>query len=112
MLERFLPSVVANTTGDAEVIIADNGSTDDSIDFLKKNYPSLRLILMDRNYGFAEGYNKALAQINADYYVLLNDDVEVTPGWNETVVAMMESESDIAIAQPKLLMFARRDTFE
>lgn len=112
MLERFLPSVVANTTGDAEVIIADNGSTDDSIDFLKKNYPSLRLILMDRNYGFAEGYNKALAQINADYYVLLNDDVEVTPGWNETVVAMMESESDIAIAQPKLLMFDRRDTFE
>ena len=112
MLERFLPSVVANTTGDAEVVVADNGSTDDSIDFLKKNYPSLRLILMDKNYGFAEGYNKALAQIEADYYVLLNDDVEVTPGWEDKVVALMDTDPSIAIAQPKLLMFDDRSRFE
>lgn len=112
MLERFLPSVTEHTTGDAEVIIADNGSTDDSIEFLKKNYPSLRLILMDKNYGFADGYNKALAQIDAEYYVLLNDDVEVTPGWVEKVVALMDSDSSIAIAQPKLLMFDDRSRFE
>ncbi|MBQ6238171.1 MAG: glycosyltransferase family 2 protein [Bacteroidales bacterium] len=112
MLERFLPSVVANTTGDAEVVIADNGSTDDSIEFLKTNYPSLRLILMDKNYGFAEGYNRALAQIDAEYYVLLNDDVEVTPGWTDKVVALMDSDPRIAAAQPMLKMFDRRDHFE
>lgn len=112
MLERFLPSVVANTTGDAEVVIADNGSTDDSIEFLKTNYPSLRLILMDKNYGFAEGYNRALAQIDAEYYVLLNDDVEVTPGWTDKVVALMDSDQRIAAAQPMLKMFDRRDHFE
>lgn len=112
MLERFLPSVTQHTTGEAEVIIADNGSTDDSIAFLKEHYPSLRLILMDKNYGFAEGYNKALSQIEADYYVLLNDDVEVTPGWTEKVVQLMESDPQIAIAQPKLMMYDQRDTFE
>ncbi|MBO4307148.1 MAG: glycosyltransferase, partial [Bacteroidales bacterium] len=112
MLERFLPSVTANTTGDAEVIIADNGSTDDSIEFLRENYPMLKLIQFDKNYGFADGYNKALAQIEADYYVLLNDDVEVSPGWTDSVVRMMESDDSIAIAQPKLLMYDQRDTFE
>ncbi len=112
MLERFLPSVVANTTGDAEVVIADNGSTDDSIEFLKTNYPSLRLILMDKNYGFAAGYNRALAQIDAEYYVLLNDDVEVTPVWTDKVVALMDSDPQIAAAQPMLKMFDRRDHFE
>ena len=112
MLERFLPSVTASTTGDAEVIIADNGSTDDSIEFLRENYPMLKLIQFDKNYGFADGYNKALAQIEADYYVLLNDDVEVTPGWTDSVVKMMESDDSIAIAQPKLLMYDQRDTFE
>lgn len=112
MLERFLPSVTANTTGDAEVIIADNGSTDDSIDFLRANYPQLRLILLDKNYGFADGYNKSLAQIEADCYVLLNDDVEVTPGWTEPVAAQMEADPQMAICQPKLLMYDQRDTFE
>ena len=112
MLERFLPSVTEHTTGDAEVVIADNGSTDNSIDFLKKNYPSLRLILMDKNYGFAEGYNKALAQIDAEYYVLLNDDVEVTPGWVDKVIAVMDADKSIAAAQPKLKMFDERERFE
>jgi len=78
MLERFLPSVVA-LSAPAEVVVADNGSTDDSLAFLATHYPTLRVIPFDRNYGFAEGYNRALAQIDADYYVLLNDDVEVTP---------------------------------
>ena len=112
MLERFLPSVTAHTTGNAEVVIADNGSTDDSLTFLQEHYPTLRVIKMDKNYGFAEGYNRALAQIEADYYVLLNDDVEVTPYWIEPVIAQMQQHPDTAICQPKLLMYDQRDTFE
>lgn len=112
MLEKFLPSVTAHTTGDAEVIIADNGSTDDSLAFLSEHYPHLRVIALDRNYGFADGYNRALAQVEADYYVLLNDDVEVTPHWIEPVVEQMESNPKTAICQPKLLMYDQRDTFE
>lgn len=113
MLEKFLPSVSAHTcTGDNELIIADNGSTDDSLAFLAENYPELRVIAMDKNYGFAEGYNKAIAQVDADYYVLLNDDVEVGENWIAPVVAQMEKDPAIAIAQPKLLMYDQRDTFE
>lgn len=112
MLEKFLPSVVSHTTGDAEVVVADNGSTDDSIAFLKEHYPTLRIIALERNYGFAEGYNRALAQIEADYYVLLNDDVEVTANWIAPVVEQMERDAATAIAQPKLLMYDKRDTFE
>ena len=112
MLERFLPSVTAHTQGDAEVIIADNGSTDDSLDYVRAQYPGLRIIELDKNYGFAGGYNRALQQVKADYYVLLNDDVEVTPGWIEPVVAQMQQHPDTAICQPKLLMYDQRDTFE
>ena len=112
MLERFLPSVTSNTTGDAEVIIADNGSTDDSLAFLAEHYPALRVIALDKNYGFAGGYNKALAQVEADYFVLLNDDVEVPPHWVEPVIAQMEANPLTAICQPKLLMYDQRDTFE
>ncbi|MDO4217433.1 MAG: glycosyltransferase family 2 protein [Bacteroidales bacterium] len=112
MLERFLPSVTANTQAPDEVIVADNGSTDDSLEFLNSHYPQLRIIALDKNYGFAEGYNKALAQIDAQYYVLLNDDVEVTPCWIDPVIEMLESDDTIAIAQPKLLMYDQRDTFE
>lgn len=112
MLERFLPSVTAHTQGDSEVIIADNGSTDDSLDFVRAQYPGLRIIELDKNYGFAGGYNRALQQVKADYYVLLNDDVEVTPGWIEPVVAQMQQHPDTAICQPKLLMYDQRDTFE
>ncbi len=111
MLERFMPSVVANTA--ADIVVADNGSTDGSVEFMQEHYPSVKLILLDKNYGFAEGYNKAMAAIaNYDYYVLLNSDVECTPGWVEPVVEMMEREPDIAVAQPKLLMYDQKDTFE
>lgn len=112
MLERFLTSVTAHTQGDAEVIIADNGSTDDSISFLQEHYPQLRIIKLDKNYGFAGGYNLALEQVKADYYVLLNDDVEVTENWIEPVIAQMQQHPDTAICQPKLLMYDQRDTFE
>ncbi len=112
MLERFLPSVVQHCPDFAEVIIADNGSSDDSIPFLRQHYPTLRLILHDKNYGFADGYNKALAQVDADYFVLLNDDVEVSHGWVEKVVSLMDNDPSIAVAQPKLLMYDSRQTFE
>lgn len=111
MLERFLPSVTANS-GNAQVIVADNGSSDDSLPFLKEHYPSLRVIPLDRNYGFADGYNRALAQVDADYFVLLNDDVEVTPGWVDSIVALMDSDPTVAAAQPTLRMFDQRDRFE
>ena len=112
MLERFLPSVTACTTGDAEVIVADNGSTDDSLDFVRAHYPGMRIIELDKNYGFAGGYNRALEQVEADYFVLLNDDVEVTPGWVEPVIQQMQQHPEMAICQPKLLMYDQRDTFE
>ena len=112
MLERFLPSVVQHCPACAEVIVADNGSTDDSLAFLAEHYPTLRTIVLDRNYGFADGYNRALAQVEADYYVLLNSDVEVSPQWVEPIVEMMESDATIGMAQPKMLMYDCRDTFE
>lgn len=111
MLERFLPSVLA-CSGDHPVYVADNGSTDDSVAFLREHFPQVQLILMDKNYGFAEGYNRALQQVEADYYVLLNSDVECTPGWVEPVVSMMEKDPEVAVAQPKLLMYDSKDTFE
>lgn len=112
MLERYLPSVVKYTAGDACVVIADNGSTDDSLAFVERNYPSVQIIRHDKNYGFAEGYNRALAQVEAEYYVLLNDDVEVTPGWIEPITELFEKEPEVAVCQPKLLMDTQRDTFE
>ncbi len=87
-LEQFLPFVTANTCPGAEVIVADNASTDDSLDFLRERYPTLRVIVLDRNYGFAGGYNDALQQVQSDYYVLLNSDVEVEPGWMEPIIAI------------------------
>ena len=121
MLQRFLPSVLAHSDA-ADVVVADNGSTDDSLPFLREHYPQVRLIALDKNYGFAEGYNRAIAGLTPDtspdrrgeydYYVLLNSDVECTPGWLEPVVDMMDADPQIAIAQPKLLMYDQKDTFE
>ena len=81
MLRRFLPSVVAHSSAEAEVIVADNGSTDDSLQLLRDEFPTVRILTLDRNYGFTGGYNRALAQIDAKYLLLLNSDVEVTPAW-------------------------------
>lgn len=112
MLERFLPSVTEHCPAYAEVIVADNGSTDDSLAFLADRYPTLRTIALDRNYGFADGYNRALVEVDADYFVLLNDDVEVTPHWVEPIIELMDSDATIGMAQPKMLMYDQRDTFE
>lgn len=111
-LEKFLPSVVVSTYPNLEVIIGDNASSDGSISFLHKNYPNLNIIINDQNYGFAGGYNRVLTGLDADYYVLLNSDVEVTPHWIEPVIALMESDNGIAAAQPKLLSYADKSVFE
>ena len=111
-LEQFLPFLQATTYRNMEIIIADNGSTDDSLDFLKKYYPQLRLILLEKNHGFAKGYNEAIKQVASDYYVLLNSDVEVTPGWLEPLVDLLESNKNIAACQPKLLWQKDKRFFE
>lgn len=102
MLERFLPSVTSHCPDDAEVVIADNGSTDDSLEFLNTHYPTLRTISLDRNYGFAEGYNRALAQVDSDLYLLLNSDVRVEEGWLSPMLSYMETHPEVAACQPKI----------
>jgi len=111
-LEKFLPNVIENSSNVAEIIVADNKSTDDSVDFMRHNYPDIRLILNDFNGGFATGYNIALRQVNADYYVLLNSDIEVTPNWIEPVIDLMESDEEIAACQPKILSYHDKTKFE
>ncbi len=101
-LEQYLPSVVANSAG-ARIIVADNGSPDDSVEFLRKHYPTVEIIDLQQNWGFAEGYNRALQQVQAEIYVILNSDVEVAPGWLDPVFAAMEKDPTIAVAQPKIL---------
>ena len=111
-LEQFLPSVTGLTTApDSEIWVADNGSTDDSLDFLRQHYPTVRTLVFDRNYGFAGGYNKALEQIDAEYVVLLNSDIEATDNWLEPLVAFMDANPDVAACAPKLLSFYARDRF-
>jgi GT2 family glycosyltransferase len=111
-LEQFLPSVMASTYSDYQVIVADNGSTDDSISFLQSNYPAIRIIRLEANFGFAKGYNLALRQVEAPYYVLLNSDVEVTPGWLEPLVELMEKNPGAGACQPKILMQKNKQFFE
>ena len=113
MLRRFLPSVVRYSSGnDVEICVADNASADKSRAVVEKEFPSVRLICLDRNYGFADGYNKALEQVEARYAVLLNSDVEVTEGWLDTLVDYMDAYPDVAACQPKLLSFRDRKRFE
>jgi GT2 family glycosyltransferase len=111
-LQQFLPSVLASTYPKYELVVADNGSSDDSIAFIKQYYPAVSLLRLDQNYGFAKGYNKALLQIEADYYVLLNSDVEVQPGWLEPMLALLEKDLSIAACQPKVLSFHNKKLFE
>lgn len=111
-LERFLPSVLASTYSPKRIIVADNGSTDDSMEWLVSAYPTVERILLESNFGFAKGYNKALKKVEADYYVLLNSDVEVQPGWIEPVIKLMESDQSIAACQPKILSCQDRQSFD
>ena len=111
-LEQFLPNVIEHSANVAEVIVADNASTDDSVDFLKQNFPHIRLIQNATNGGFSKGYNDSLMSLEADYFVLLNSDIEVTPNWIEPVIELLESASDIAVCQPKIRSWHEREKFE
>lgn len=112
-LRDFLPSVVRFTSTElCEIIVADNCSTDGSVAFVKENYPQITVIQNKRNGGYAGGYNDALAQVESEYYVLLNQDIEVTEGWVEAVIAEMDKDKSIAAAQPKLRDYNKREYFE
>ena len=113
MLEQFLPSVCSysNRNG-VEVVVADNGSSDDSISFLNSHYPEIRQIILDRNYGFAEGYNRALAQLDSEYFVLLNSDVEVEENWLDPVIKYLDENPDVAACQPKIRSYTNKEYFE
>ncbi|MFP4019477.1 MAG: glycosyltransferase family 2 protein [Bacteroidales bacterium] len=112
-LEKFLPSLMINTQDeDAEIIIADNGSTDGSVEFLKEKYPGLRRIVFDKNYGYTGGYNKALNQIEAKYYVLLNSDIELTENWLQPLKETMKSFPETAACMPKIRSYHQREYFE
>lgn len=112
MLRQYLPTVLSYLGEDEEVWVADNASTDNSVEMLRRDFPEVKILTLDRNYGFAEGYNRALRQISATYYVLLNSDVEVTPGWLSTLRAYMDAHAEVAACQPKLRAVAKREKFE
>ncbi|MFD0793882.1 glycosyltransferase family 2 protein [Mucilaginibacter litoreus] len=111
-LRDFLPYVLASTWPNMQVVVGDNGSSDGSVEFLKTTYPNIRVIETGANYGFTGGYNLVLNQIEADYYVLLNSDVEVQPGWIEPVIALMEGDALIAAAAPKIRSYYQKEYFE
>ena len=113
MMRRYLTDVVNYSIVDnAVVYVADNASTDDSVEMLRSEYPQVKVILLEKNWGFAEGYNKALSQIAAEYYVLLNSDVKVTHHWLQPLVEFMDAHRDVAACQPKLLSIIDTDSFE
>ena len=113
LLPEFLPSVFNSTYPNLRLVLGDNGSIDQSISWVKENLPGFEIIVNDKNYGFAEGYHRILEQIkDVDYYILLNSDVEVTPNWIEPIIELMENDSKIAIAQPKLLSYLEKNKFE
>lgn len=111
-LRKFLPSVVSSTYKNLQIIVADNASTDDSIAFLQSHYPTIKIIVNETNEGFAKGYNSALKKVTADYFVLLNSDVEVTPNWIEPIISLMEDDKMIAACQPKILAEQYKTQFE
>jgi len=110
-LEQFLPSVV-NYSDNARIIVADNNSTDNSIVFLKEHYPTVELIKLEQNFGFAGGYNNALKQVDSEYYVLLNSDVEVTKNWLTPMIELLDTDQSIAACQPKIKDYNNKEFFE
>lgn len=111
-LEKFLPILLASSYPNKKIIVADNASTDDSVNYLCAHFPSVEIICNTANEGFAKGYNTALKKVKADYYVLLNSDVEVTPGWIEPIISLMENDTSIGACQPKLRSYNDRTHFE
>src|ERR1700744_1015128 len=111
-LERFLPFLLATTYPNKEIYVIDNKSTDDSLSMLRSSFPSVNILPMTDNKGFAGGYNIGLSRITADYYLIVNSDIEVTPGFIEPLVALLQNNPDIGICQPKLLALDNREMFE
>ena len=111
-LREFLPSVLLSTYPHLEIIVADNASTDESVNWLRQNHPSVQVMTSEKNFGYAGGYNYFLKKVQADYYVLLNSDVEVTPNWIQPIIKLMEDKPSIAACQPKILSYTNRDYFE
>lgn len=111
-LQKFLPGVLLSEYDNLEIIVGDNGSTDDSIEFVKTNFPTVSIISNSTNYGFAGGYNKILERVNADYFILLNSDVEVTTNWIKPVIDLMQTDDQIAAAQPKIKWQLDKRQFE
>ena len=113
LLKEFLPSAVEYTAGDeVELIVADNGSTDSSVEWMKSNFPELKLLLFEKNFGFAEGYNRAIQAIDYPYTILLNSDVEVTPGWWMPILDFLERNPDVGAVQPKIKSYRNKEYFE
>ena len=113
MLQKFLPGVIKYSQGEGvEVCVADNGSTDESVVWLQTYCPDVRLIVLDKNYGFADGYNMALQQVEAEYVVLLNSDVEVTPHWLKPLMEYMDAHPEVAACQPKICSERNKEYFE
>ena len=112
LLNKFLPSVIKNTPAKVDIYIIDNGSTDKSIDFISAYFPSVKIINLDNNYGYAKGYNLGIKKIDADIICLLNNDVEVTANWTDPIIELFKSEKDTAIIQPKLLDYNNRKMFD
>jgi len=112
MLRSFLPSVLRHSEGEAVVYVADNGSTDDSLQVLANEFPTVKAIPLNKNYGFADGYNRALNQVEAEYVVLLNSDVEVTEHWLSPLVSFMDAHPEVAACQPKIRSWHNRESFE
>lgn len=110
-LKKFLPSVIKYSTGH-EIIVADNCSTDNSVDFLRTHFPEIRIICNSKNEGYSQGYNEALSQVESDYYVLLNSDIEVTENWITPIFNQLEIDRNVAAVQPKILDFNNRLKFE
>ncbi len=112
MLVKYLPTVLNYSRDEATVYVADNASTDNSLDLMRRQFPECKLIILDKNWGFAEGYNKALSQIEATYYLLLNSDVEVRHHWLTPLIEFMDVHPEVAACQPKLLSVYNKDMFE
>lgn len=112
-LEKFLPILIRHSKSEfVEIYVADNGSTDNSVNLLQSSFPEIKIILIDRNYGFAGGYNKALDQIDAEYYIILNSDVEVTENWIFPIINKMDEDHSVAAAMPKIKSYHNKDYFE
>jgi GT2 family glycosyltransferase len=111
LLEQFLPSVI-QFSQDATIYVADNASTDDSVNFVQQNFPTVKIIENTGNHGFAKGYNDALKEVDAEIYALVNSDIEVTENWLKPIIEIFDNEKNTAIIQPKILDFKNKEYFE